>query len=130
MGLYQIRQAKSYTKEHQTDDGKYEILINKEQGVLKSQIRSRHTSSKTYNLWIDYSTGLSPITWFCTCKSGARVVGCSAHIASVLWYLGFERHQPATKRPKIHNKYMDFLSDAAAEVWDANRDSSEESDRE
>ena len=37
MGVYQIRQAKSYTKEHQTDDGKYEILINKEQeGVLKS----------------------------------------------------------------------------------------------
>ena len=132
MGVYQIRQAKSYTKEHQTDDGKYEILINKEQeGVLKSQILIRHTSSKIYNLWIEYSTGLSPITgWFCTCKSGARVVGCCAYIASVLWYLGFERHQPATKGPKIHNKYMDFLSDAAAEVWDANSDSSEESDRE
>lgn len=132
MGVYQIRQAKSYTKEHQTDDGKYEILVNKEQeGVLKSQIRSRHTSSKTYNLWIEYSTGLSPITgWFCTCKSGARVVGCCAHIASVLWFLGFERHQPAKQRSKIHNKYMDFLSDAAAEVWDTNTDSSDGSDSE
>ena len=47
-------------------------------------------------------------------------MGCCAHIASVLWYLGFERHQPATKGPKIHNKYMHFLSDAAAEVWEAN----------
>ena len=86
------------------------ILINKEQeGVLKSQIRSRHTSSKTYNLWIEYSTGLSPITgWFCTCKSGVRVVGCCAHIASVLWYLGFERHQSAKKGPKIHNTWIFF----------------------
>ena len=38
--------------------------------------------------------GLNPITGlFCTSKSGARVVGCYAQIASVLWYLGFEQHQ-------------------------------------
>lgn len=82
-------------------------------------------------IWIKYSTGLSPIAgWYFTYKSGAIVVGCCADIASVLWYLGFERHQPATKGPKIHNKDMDFLTDAAAEVWDTNSDSSEESDTE
>ena len=53
MGVYQIRQAKCYSKELQTETGKYKIFVNKEQdGVLKAQIRSRHTSSKTYNLWI------------------------------------------------------------------------------
>ena len=31
MGVYQIRQAKSYSKEHQTDAGKYQIFVNKEQ---------------------------------------------------------------------------------------------------
>lgn len=130
MGVYQIRQAKSYSKEHQSDAGKYEIMVNKEQdGVLKAQIRSRHTTSRTYNLWIEHNTGLNPITgWFCTCKSGARVVGCCAHIASVLWYLGFERHQPATKTSKTHDKYMDSLTDAAAEVWDTYSDSSDKSD--
>lgn len=132
MGVYQIRQAKSYSKEHQSDAGKYKIMVNKEQdGVLKAQIRSRHTTSRTYNLWIEHNTGLNPITgWFCTCKSGARVVGCCAHIASVLWYLGFERHQPATKTSKTHDKYMDSLTDAAAEVWDTNSDASDESDKE
>lgn len=130
MGVYQIRQAKSYSKEHQTDAGKYEIMVNKEEdGVLKAQIRSRHTTSRTYNLWIEHSTGLNPITgWFCTCKSGARVVGCCAHIASVLWYLGFERHNPARKTSKTHDKYMDSLTDAAAEVWDTSSNSSDGSD--
>ena len=53
MGIYQIHQAKSYTREHQNESDKYEIFVNREQdGVLKAQIRSRHTSSKTYNLWI------------------------------------------------------------------------------
>ena len=28
-------------------------------GVLKAQIRSRHTSSKTYNLWVKYTQGLN-----------------------------------------------------------------------
>ena len=121
MGVYQIRQAKSYSKEHQTDAGKDQIFVNKEQdGVLKDQIRSRHTSSRTYNLWIEHSTSLNPITgWFCTCKIGARVVGCCAYIASVLWYLGFERHQTATQTPKAHDKYMDSLTDAAAEVLES-----------
>ena len=121
MGVYQIRQAKSYSKEHQTDAGKYQIFVNKEQdGVLKDQIRSRHTSSRTYYLWIEHSTSLNPITgWLCTCKSGAMVVGFCAHIASVLWYLGFKRHQTATQTPKAHYKYMDSLTDAAAEVWES-----------
>ena len=129
MGVYQIRQAKSYTKEHQTESGKYEMFVNREQDEdLKAQIRSRNTSNKTYNLWIEHSTSLNPITgWFCTSKSGARVVGCCAHIASALWYLGFERHQPPTKTFKAHDKYM-VLTDAAAEVWDSINSSSDESD--
>ena len=132
MGVYQIRQAKSYSMEHQTDAEKYQIFVNKEQdGGLKAQIRSRHTCSRTYNLWIEHSTSLNPITgWFCTCKSGARVVGCCAHITSVLWYLGFEQHQTATQIPKAHIKHMDSLKDAAAEVWESISNSSDESNLE
>ena len=90
MGVYQIRQAKWYSKEHQTETGKYKVFVNKGQGVLNAQIRSRQSSSKTYNLWIEHNISFNPITgWFCTCKSGDRVVGCCAHIESVLWYLGF-----------------------------------------
>ena len=55
------------------------------------------------------------------------MVGCCAriaHIAPVLWYLGFEHHQPARKISKTHDKYMDALTNAA--VWDTYSDSSDE----
>ena len=34
-----------------------------------------------------------------------------------LWYVGFERHQPATNTSNTRNKYMDSLIDVVAEVW-------------
>ena len=40
-------------------------------------------------------------------KSVARLDGCWAHIASVMWYLGFERHQQqqtTTKQAKKKKK--------------------------
>ena len=37
MGVYKIRQAKCYSKEHQTETGKYKIFVNKAQdGVIKA----------------------------------------------------------------------------------------------
>ena len=56
------------------------------------------------------------------------MVGYCAYIASVICHLGFKRHQQATKTSKTHDKYMDSLIDAEAEVLDTNSDSSEESD--
>ena len=48
MGIYQLKQAKSFTDEHFDENGSYQIMAHKEDdGVLKAQIRSRHTSSKT-----------------------------------------------------------------------------------
>ena len=41
----------------------------------------------------------------------------------VIRYLGFERHQPNTKHPKTHDKFMKALSDPADEVWDTGTDS-------
>ena len=53
-------QAKSFTDD---EKGSYEIMAHKENdGVPKAQIRSRHTSNKRYNLWVEYTQGLNPIT--------------------------------------------------------------------
>ena len=73
MGIYQLKQAKSYTDEHFDEKGSYEIMEHKEDdGVLKAQIRSRHTSNKTYNLWVECTPGLNLITGcYCGCRSGA-----------------------------------------------------------
>ena len=60
--------------------------------------------------------------WYCTCKAGARVVGCCAHIASVVWYLGWKRWQenPLIKTRGIE-QYLedagDLQSDDCCEEW-------------
>ena len=91
LGVYQVKQAPSYSKEHMCN-GSYNILIHKEnQNLVKVKIQSRHIRS-----WVEFDPNdiQELITsWYCTCKVGARVVGCCSHIASVIWFLGYERHQ-------------------------------------
>jgi len=45
---------------------------------------------QTVQLWIKFNSGLF-IGWYCQWQ--ARVVGCCVHIASVIWYLSYYRHQ-------------------------------------
>lgn len=89
-GVYQLKLSPSYIQEYL--DGKSQILIHKEDpGLIRVKIHSRHISSKQYILWIQF-TESTISAWYCKCRAGARVVGVCSHIASVLWYLGFARH--------------------------------------
>ena len=108
LGVYQIKQAKSNTQDHLTTDGKYEFSIHKEDtNSIHIKILSCHTSSKAYLLWISYGYigGADSITgWYYLCKAGARTVSCCAHIASVLWYLGYQRHCIDATATSINHK--------------------------
>ena len=87
-------------------------------GVLKAQIRSRHTSNKRYNLWVVKNRGLNPITgWYCGCRSGARTVWCCAHVASVLWLLGYYRNETENSEAKPCKVHIDYVKDAAVDTW-------------
>lgn len=70
---------------------------------LRFKMQSRHQASKKYDLYIQYIPSIddaSGITgWYCKCRAGARVVGCCAHICSVLYYIGFRRFDPTWKPP-------------------------------
>ena len=100
-GTYQLKQAKSYTREHQSEDGEYKIDVhNLAPGLLRIRIQSRHINAKKYFCWIEYNSGNANeqiVAWFCQCKAGQRTVGCCAHVASVIWYLGHARHQEQQK---------------------------------
>ena len=100
-GTYQLKQAKSYTKEHLSEDGEYKIDVHHlAPGLLRVRIQSRHINAKQYFCWIEYSaenTNEQIVAWFCHCKAGQRTVGCCAHVASVIWYLGYARHQEHRK---------------------------------
>ena len=110
MGVYQLKLAKCYTKEHLSDDGEYLIKINSDiEDILRVQIQSRHTSARKYLIWIQYDE-IEVKAWYCQCKSGARVVGTCAHVASVLWYLGLARY---SDKPNSVKDWSYFVEDAA-----------------
>ncbi|KAK3092574.1 hypothetical protein FSP39_004542 [Pinctada imbricata] len=94
LGVYQVKMAKCDSQEHVSEDGVYDILIdNVNDDLLSAKIQSRHTSAKQYQCWIGYFDG-AVHSWYCKCKSGSRVVGCCAHIVSVIWYMSYARHLP------------------------------------
>jgi len=100
--------------------------------ILRILMQSRHTTSKQYQLWIQYETeGFDPIKgWYCQCKNRAGVIGCCAHIASVLWYLGYFRHLDNFHQYNSDN-YPNFLFDAADfEVSDEERVEEEKEEEE
>lgn len=50
-GLYQLKQAASYTREHMDDEGEYIIDIHHDaDNIVRVRIHSRHISSKNYFL--------------------------------------------------------------------------------
>lgn len=62
--------------------------------------KSRHISGKIYFTYILVSNNLNVANscstiqaYYCNCLVGMRTVGCCAHVMSILWYLGFARHQ-------------------------------------
>jgi len=64
-------------------------------------------------LWVQYDAddNDNPITaYYCTCKSGARTLGCCAHVASFVWYMGYSRHHEI-RYPS--NELLNIVSDAA-----------------
>ncbi|XP_062575891.1 uncharacterized protein LOC134237760, partial [Saccostrea cucullata] len=111
LGVYQVKLARSYTQEHCSSDGTYEILVSGEvPNIVSAKIQSRHISAKHYKLWIKHDEIL--VTgWSCTCKNGSRVVGMCAHITSVLWYLSYQRHEAGPL--KTIPNWADSIEDAA-----------------
>lgn len=94
-GVYQLSQAPYYADQH-LKDGELDIKVNKTSNeYIRGKIQSRHTSSKTYFLWIKIKLDVphNPLVgWYCECKAGARMVGCCAHVAAVIWFLGNGKH--------------------------------------
>ncbi|CAG2244312.1 unnamed protein product [Mytilus edulis] len=106
LGVYQVKLAKSYTEEHLENDDYYEVMQQGHQ-LIRVRMASRHTSSKTHNLWITYDDCCIK-TWYCTCKAGARIVGTCSHISSVIWFLSFTGIKPKEIK-QINGRTMSMM---------------------
>ncbi|XP_060081090.1 scavenger receptor cysteine-rich type 1 protein M160-like [Ylistrum balloti] len=111
LGVYQLKLARSYTQEHMSETGGYEVSICKvDANLINAKIQSRHFSSKLYQLWVSFDD-CNVQGWYCTCRAGARVVGTCSHVASILWYMGFARH--LDKSFDFSKDWTQYLQDAS-----------------
>ena len=69
--------------------------------LLRCRLQSRHAEATKYWVFVEYSTpdpfdGVDDresvfkklVSWYCTCKSGARTLGMCGHVAATIYYLG------------------------------------------
>lgn len=117
LGPYQIKQARSYYGEYVRENDSYVIEVCRELDIalqqelstsdstwmLRGKIKSRHISTRIYFVYILFDSSLSGrdaiIQYYCTCIVGKRTVGCCAHTMSIIWYLGWARHQGSQLPP-------------------------------
>ncbi len=93
-GPFHIKKAKDYVREHLDQNGDVLFQVCKvEPGLLRSKVQSRHHNSEKYNVAVKYND-TKVLQYCCSCIPGLRNVGCCSHVAAIIWYLGYARHQP------------------------------------
>lgn len=115
LGTYHIKIARSYCSEHIKRTGVYEIELYRHQQLIsfgveenvmlvRCRIQSRHVRSLTYYTYIlckreDGRHAL--LEHYCSCIHGKRTLGSCAHVISVIYYLGWARHQANFEHPAL-----------------------------
>lgn len=117
LGIYQLKQAKSYYGEHIRQHGSFQVEVSdhlevvsqatmsgQDPVLIRGRIKSRHHSGKTYYTYLLMAR--QGVNWddqiishYCSCICGQRTVGCCAHIMTIVWYLGWARHQAIISAP-------------------------------
>jgi len=125
-GCYQLKQAQHYADEHLSADGIFRITIHQaDKTLIRARLQSRHQGSTKYFVWVRY-TATQVTGSYCQCKAGNRVVGCCAHATTLIWYLGFARHNGYCLDPS-YNRLREKVLDSKT-VGSGFEDSDEEAD--
>ena len=89
-------------------DGAYEVKVAvAEQAIVQARIQSPHANSIQYHVWLKYSSKEIQ-GWYCTCTVGSRIIGCCAHVSSLIWYLALARYNPheLSQRSSLHSNHI------------------------
>ncbi|XP_051176697.1 uncharacterized protein LOC127291551 [Leptopilina boulardi] len=125
VGVYQVKLSPGYIQDKVIREENEEFQIDEhfnEIGFIRIRIYSRFRNATRYQIFITFNpeyenddaneNANEPILgYYCTCKTGARTLGCCSHVASVLWLLGYAIHQPVVKYPST--ALLENISDAA-----------------
>lgn len=115
IGTYHVKLARSYCSEHIKTTGVYNMEIYRQPAeeahiLIRCRIQSRHVGTKTYYTYIIFDENLNGITaikeYYCSCYHGKRKLGSCAHVVSVIYYLGWARHQDHFDHPALGMDYV------------------------
>ncbi|KYN50167.1 hypothetical protein ALC62_01022 [Cyphomyrmex costatus] len=132
-GIYQVKLAPSYVQDKLQREAEDELQVEMlrdqnrlpQPGFIRVRVFSRFRNSTRYQLWISYiptdeqnetmedgeDENENPIQgYYCSCKSGARTVGTCAHIASVVWLLGYAQYEENVHYPST--RLIESIQDA------------------
>lgn len=93
-----------------------------EPGFARFRISSRFRRAGQHQVWITFNEEYDPenphlednepiLGYYCICKSGSRTLGTCSHVAALIWYLAFARHQEVVKYPSL--EVLQSIVDAA-----------------
>lgn len=125
VGTYQVKLSPSYIQDKLIRDNDEQFQFDQninEPGFLRIRIYSRFRNATRHQTFIAYAVHDDSdedeeyvddpiIGYYCTCQCGARTLGACAHVASVLWYLGYARHLQNIRYPD--DSLLDTTLDAA-----------------
>lgn len=119
LGVYQVNLSPSYIQDklQRDDDDKLQIdTLFQENNLIRVRVYSRFRNRTKHQVFISYipenEIEQEVINgYYCTCQSGARTLGTCAHVASILWYLGYARYQRGVKYPD--GSLLNTTTDAA-----------------
>lgn len=120
LGTYHLRIARSYCAEHMRPNGVYHIEMYRHRELvqnkilIRSQMQSRHVRMKQYYTYIliDPNVRQSIQNYYCSCIHGRRTVGSCVHVANVVYFLWWARHQEEIDAPAR------FLEDVTIDIDD------------
>ncbi len=83
-------------------------LCQQHSDLIRVRFSSRHSTQKNYIATIQFDNDEEdPIEgWYCTCPTGARVIGCCSHVAALLWYLGVCRAEYDDKGHPLSAQFL------------------------
>jgi hypothetical protein len=116
-GIYQLSRARSYAEERSattnlTGPVNYTIYRCKDfPDLIRVPNQSAHKNRITYSPIINF-TSHEILNWWCDCMIGNRFVGCCCHIASVIWFLSYERWQNKS-RYMPSGSFINYVADAS-----------------
>ncbi|KAL0850182.1 hypothetical protein ABMA28_012054 [Loxostege sticticalis] len=93
LGIYQIKQARSYYGEHKRQHGSFVVEISNQLDTtnIPGPLSSHETVLVRGRSGMNWEEKIK--SYYCSCICGKRTVGCCAHVMTMIWYFCWARHQ-------------------------------------